>query len=30
MNRVDFGGYKESGRGREGGLQRLAAYCRPE
>ena len=24
-----FGGYKESGFGREGGLQGLAAYCRP-
>ena len=23
-----FGGYKESGFGREGGLQGLAAYCR--
>ena len=23
-----FGGYKESGFGREGGLQELAAYCR--
>jgi aldehyde dehydrogenase (NAD+) len=25
-----FGGYKESGFGREGGLQGLAAYCRLE
>lgn len=25
-----FGGYKESGFGREGGLQELAAYCRLE
>jgi aldehyde dehydrogenase (NAD+) len=31
MNKFDptspFGGYKESGFGREGGLQGLAAYC---
>jgi aldehyde dehydrogenase (NAD+) len=25
-----FGGYKESGFGREGGLQGLGAYCRVE
>jgi acyl-CoA reductase-like NAD-dependent aldehyde dehydrogenase len=30
MNCVNAGGYKESGFGREGVLQGLAAYCRVE
>ena len=34
LNKFDptspFGGYKESGFGREGGLQELAAYCQVE
>jgi acyl-CoA reductase-like NAD-dependent aldehyde dehydrogenase len=28
VQRVASGGYNESGFGREGGLQGLAAYCR--